>query len=111
MKLLILILNKVEKLEEILEGYIEVGVTGATVVESVGMGHILCDEIPIFAGLRFMFAGSKPQNKIVLSAVREEKAEPAIRMVKKILGDMNNPGTGIIFTLPIENVEGLKPEL
>jgi len=111
MKLLILILNKVEKLEEILEGYIEVGVTGATVVESVGMGHILCDEIPIFAGLRFMFAGSKPHNKIVLSAVREEKAEPAIRMVKKILGDMNSPGTGIIFTLPIENVEGLKPEL
>lgn len=111
MKLLILILNKVEKLEEILEGFIEVGVTGATIVDSVGMGHILCDEIPIFAGLRFMFAGAKPHNKIILSAVREEKAESAIRVVKKILGDMNHPGTGIILTLPIDNIEGLMPEL
>jgi len=41
MKLLILTLNKVEKLEEVLEGFIEIGITGATVLDSVGMGHIL----------------------------------------------------------------------
>lgn len=51
MKLLVLFLNKVEKLEEVLEGYVEVGVSGATVVDSVGMGHILSEEVPIFAGL------------------------------------------------------------
>ncbi len=39
MKLLILILNKVEKLEEVLEGFLEIGITGATVIESSGMGH------------------------------------------------------------------------
>ena len=57
MKLLILILNKVEKLEEVLEGFLEIGITGATVIESSGMGHILSEEVPIFVGLRFMFAG------------------------------------------------------
>ncbi len=111
MKLLILILNKVEKLEEVLEGFLEVGITGATVIDSVGMGHILSEEVPIFAGLRFMFAGTKPHNKTIFSAIKNEKEEPAIEILQKILGDINQPGTGIVFTIPIDRAEGLKPEL
>jgi nitrogen regulatory protein P-II 1 len=111
MKLLVLILNKVEKLEEVLEGYLEVGITGSTIIDSVGMGHFLSEEVPIFAGLRFMFAGSKPHNKIVMSVIQEEKEEEAIGLLRNILGDLSEPGTGIVFTLPVERVEGLKPEL
>lgn len=111
MKLLILILNKVEKLEEVLEGFIEIGITGATVIESSGMGHIIADEVPIFLGLRFMFTGAKPHNKMILSVIKDEKEKPAIKLLKKILGNLNEPGTGIIFTLPIDKVEGLKPEI
>lgn len=110
MKLLVLFLNKVEKLEEVLEGYVEVGVTGATVVDSVGMGHILCEEVPIFAGLRFMFAGAKPHNKTIFSVINDEKEAEVIRILKKILGDLNQPGTGIVFSLTLDRVEGLKPE-
>ncbi len=111
MKLLVLILNKVEKLEEVLEGFLEIGITGATIVDSVGMGHILSDEVPIFAGLRFMFSGAKPSNKIVLAAIKSSMEKPAIRLLGKILGDLSKPGTGIVFTLPIDAVNGLKREI
>lgn len=111
MKLLILILNKVEKIEEVLEGYLEIGISGATVIDTVGMGHILSEEVPIFAGLRFMFAGAKPHNKTIISAIKDEKEEPAINLLQKILGDLNKPGTGIVFTIPVERIEGLMPEL
>ena len=111
MKLLVLILNKVEKLEEVLEGYLEVGITGSTIIDSVGMGHFLSEEVPIFAGLRFMFAGAKPHNKVIMSVIQEEKEEEAIGLLRNILGDLSEPGTGIVFTLPVERVEGLKPEL
>lgn len=110
MKLLVLFLNKVEKLEEVLEGYVEIGITGATVLDSVGMGHILCEEVPIFAGLRFMFAGAKPHNKTIISVIKDEKEEEAIRVLKKILGELSQPGTGIVFTFSLDRVEGLKPE-
>jgi nitrogen regulatory protein P-II 1 len=110
MKLLVLFLNKVEKLEEVLEGFVEIGITGATVLDSVGMGHILCEEVPIFAGLRFMFAGAKPHNKTIISVIKDEKEEEAIRVLKKILGDLEKPGTGIVFTFALDRVEGLKPE-
>jgi nitrogen regulatory protein P-II 1 len=111
MKLLILILNKVEKLEEVLEGFIEIGITGATVIESSGMGHIIADEVPIFLGLRFMFTGAKAHNKTIFSVINDEKEKPVIKLLKKILGNLNEPGTGIVFTLPIDKVEGLKPEI
>ena len=111
MKLLILILNKVEKLEEVLEGFIEIGISGATVIDSVGMGHIISEEVPIFAGLRFMFAGAKSHNKTILSVIKEEKEEIVVRLLEKILGDLNEPGTGILFMIPVDRVEGLKPEI
>ena len=111
MKLLVLILNKVEKLEEVLEGFIELGITGATVIESVGMGQIISEEVPIFAGLRFMFTGAKPHNKTILSVIREDKEESVINVLQKILGDLNKSGTGIVFTIPLDSVKGLKPEI
>jgi nitrogen regulatory protein P-II 1 len=110
MKLLIVFLNKVEKLEEVLEGFVEIGITGATVIDSVGMGHILSEEVPIFAGLRFMFAGAKPHNKTIFSVIKDDKEEEAIRLLRKILGDLKKPGTGIVITLALERVEGLMPE-
>jgi hypothetical protein len=61
MKLLVLILNRVDKLEEVLEGFVDIGITGAAIIDSIGMGHVLSEEVPIFLGLRFMFAGAKPQ--------------------------------------------------
>jgi nitrogen regulatory protein P-II 1 len=75
------------------------------------MGHIISEEVPIFAGLRFMFAGAKPHNKTIFSVIKEEKEEPVVRLLEKILGDLNKPGTGILFTIPVDRVEGLKPEI
>lgn len=111
MKLLILVLNKVEKLEEVLEGYLEVGISGATIIDSVGMGHILSEEVPIFAGLRFMFAGAKPHNKTVISVIPDNKEEPALKILNNILGDLEKPGVGIVFTIPVDRVIGFRPEL
>jgi nitrogen regulatory protein P-II 1 len=110
MKLLVLILNRVDKLEEVLEGFVEIGITGATIIDSIGMGHVLSEEVPIFLGLRFMFTGAKPHNKTIISVIKDKKEKPAIKMLSKILGSLNQPGTGIVFTLPIESVKGMKPE-
>jgi nitrogen regulatory protein P-II 1 len=110
MKLSVLILNKEEYLETILEGYIEIGITGATVIDSIGMGHILSSEIPIFAGLRFMFASSRPYNKTVLSVINEDKINPLKNVVKKILGPLDERGKGILFFIDLCGVEGLKME-
>jgi nitrogen regulatory protein PII len=112
MTLLVFICNQPEKLEEILEGFVEIGVTGATIVDTVGMGRLLSSEVPIFAGFRSMFRGASATNKTIMSVIDDPaKVEEAYAIVEEAVGSLSDPGAGIVFTIPIENVKGLKPEL
>ena len=61
--------------------------------------------------LRFMFAGAKPHNKTIISVIKDEKEEAAIKILRNILGDLDEPGEGIVFSVPLERVEGFKPEI
>ena len=56
-------------LHEVIEGLAELGVGGATVVESRGMGNIISQDIPIFAGFRHLLGGSRPFNYTIFSVV------------------------------------------
>jgi len=111
MQLAILILNKEEYLEVLLEGLLEIGISGATIIDSIGMGHILSTEVPIFAGLKFMFSGSRPYNKTIFTAIKEEKIAPLKDLVKKTLGPLHESGNGILFFLNLSDIVGLKPEI
>ncbi|MQA88934.1 MAG: hypothetical protein GEU90_01685 [Gemmatimonas sp.] len=112
MQLLIAVINEEEKLDEILSGMVELGITGATIVSSEGMGRVLSHDIPIFAGLETLALRSRPQNQTLFSVIREdEKVEGVLRLLKEICGDLENPATGIAFTIPVNQVVGLAPEI
>lgn len=112
MQLLVAVINHEEKLDQILAGFLELGITGATILNSEGMGRVVSHEIPIFAGLQTLMARSRPKNQTIFSVIREEeKIEGAIALLQEICGDLNDPATGIVFTIPLTRVVGLKPEL
>ena len=55
---------------------------------------------------------SRPQNTTILSVIESEDVlERAIAMVQKVCGDLAEPSTGIVFTVPLSRVVGLSPEL
>jgi nitrogen regulatory protein PII len=111
MRLLVAVINDPEKLDEILSGFLELGITGATIVNSEGMGSLLSHDIPIFAGLQTLISGSRPQNRILLSVVPAEIVEPALALLQDVVGNLSAPATGIAFTLPVDRVVGLAPQL
>lgn len=112
MILLVFICNQPEKLDEVLEGFLEVGITGATIIDTVGMGQILASEVPIFAGFRTMFRGTSIVNKTIFSVVSEKsKVDEALAIIEEAVGSLDEAGNGIAFTIPIEKVRGLMPEL
>jgi nitrogen regulatory protein PII len=111
-QLLIAVINQEEKLDEILSGMIELGITGATIISSEGMGRVLSHDVPIFAGLESLALRSRPQNQTIFSVIREEeKVEGVLKLLQEICGNLENPATGIAFTVPISRVVGLAPEL
>ncbi len=111
MKLLFFVLNKEELLEEILEAFLELGIPGATIIDSVGMGAILTHDIPIFAGFRNLLEGSRPANKTILTLIDDALVEPTIQSIEQIVGSLDEPGNGILFTIPVDNVKGLRKPL
>lgn len=110
-RLLVAVINDPEKLDEILSGFLELGVTGATIVSSEGMGRLLSHDIPIFAGLQTLLSGSRPQNRMIFSVVPDTLVDPALELLQDVCGNLASPATGIAFVLPVERVVGLAPEL
>ncbi len=112
MKLLVLVLNKTEDLNELLEKFLDMGIRGATVIDSHGMGRILSTHVPLFGGLSHLFDGDRPVNKVIFSIIdNEEKVRQAIELTNKIVGDLKEPGTGVIFTLELDQVVGLAGDI
>jgi nitrogen regulatory protein PII len=109
MKLLMIILNKEEYFEKISSILVELGVSGATILDSEGLGHFLAYEVPIFAGLRQLVGEQKTASKTILALIEEEDT---FAEFKKLLTeediDFTKGGTGIILTLPVSEV--IKPE-
>ncbi|MCD6257229.1 P-II family nitrogen regulator [Candidatus Aerophobetes bacterium] len=109
MKLLVFVLNKEEFLEDVLEAFVEAGIPGATILDSEGMGRFLTYEVPLFADFKEFMRGNKPYNKTIFSVVDdEEKVKKVEKLIEKICGDLSEPGTGILFTIPVDYVRGLK---
>lgn len=110
MELLVCIINQEEKLEAILNGFWRLGVSGATVINSEGMGRLLGDEIPVFSGLQELMSQSRPTSRTILSVIQDpDLLDAAVNLVQELCGDMNAPSTGIVFTVPVSRVAGLRP--
>ena len=112
MHLLVAVLNSPDDVDTILAGFVELGVRGATVINSEGMGRVLSHDIPIFAGLQTLLNRSGPENRTILTVVSADLIDPIISLIQESCGDLEKPATGIIFTLPVDRVVGLAgPEL
>lgn len=111
MQLLIAVINQEEKLEEILSGFLEIGITGATLVGTEGMGRLLASEVPIFAGLQALAGRTRPRNQTLFSVMDDAKVDGALALLQEVCGSFDNPATGIAVTVPVTRVLGLKPEM
>ncbi len=108
MKLMVFVLNREELLDDVLSAYVEAGITGATVLDSEGMGRYLTYEVPLFADFKEFMKGNKPYNKTILSVVTHEESIPQLKkLLDQITGGLEKPGTGVLFTLPIDYAAGL----
>jgi len=113
MKLLVFILNKTEKLDRLLKELANAHLTGATVFNSSGMASQLSktnDESlsSIFGSLRHLLKDNQKENKTIMMVVKEERIPDIERIINEVVGNINEPNTGILFTVPIDFIRGYK---
>lgn len=106
MELLIIIIKQTQYLDDILTGFVDIGIHGATVIDCRGMGQILTADVPIFAGLKDLMPGGNIGNYMIISVVESAQVEKAVELVTEVCGNLEEQGAGIAFTVPIKNIYG-----
>jgi len=101
-ELVICVLNEPDYLHAVLTAMVEAGVPTSTVIESQGMGRILSQEVPIFAGFRNLFEGSKPFNHTIFAVVDNNKMTREVTaLIQEVLSEVEESSKGVIFSLPV----------
>ncbi len=111
MKLLVLILRELDKLETILRALQTIGASGATVLSSQGIGRKHTKEghtMPVMGSPEAYLTSEREQSKTILCALDEDRLPAAIYNIEKILGDLTAPDKGLLLVLPIEELKGIR---
>ena len=110
MQLLVLILKKVEVMNDLIKSLAKAGVKGATILEGTGMAEALVnmEDLPIFGMLRRILSDEEREvSKVMMLVLKDEQVMQIRKVINEEIGDLSVPNTGIMFTIPINYVEGL----
>ena len=80
----------------------ECGISGATIIPGRGTG---LHEAKTFLGLTL-----EAQTDVVLFLTETELVDPVMAAIQTA-GRLDEHGTGVVFTLPVESVAGIKEEI
>ncbi len=111
MKLVTIILNKTECLDELLEVFSSNNISGATIIDSKGMVQELSEhdheDLYFLVSIRRLMEPSHKENKTIIMAAKDEDVKRISAIVNEVTGGLNKPDTGILFTVPIDYLEGI----
>lgn len=108
MELLIFVLNKIDRLDDLLKGFSENEISGATVIDSTGLAHLLSENDYGFGMLRSLLDLSRSQNKTIFMVCQSSEVDRIEKIIESSIGNLEEPGTGVLFTVPVGYVKGLQ---
>ena len=113
MKLVIYVLIKVDLLQTLLARLAENKISGATIIDSSGMGRELADadEFSIFGSLRTLFYNNNRLTKTLLFVAKDDQVKVITEIIESVVGKLEGHDSGIIFSVNVEDVKGYKEYL
>jgi hypothetical protein len=112
-QVIVVVLYDPLKLSDLLAAWEAVGVHGATVLYSTGLGRLrsakgLRDDLPLLPSLDDFYPAPDEIGRTVFSVVDgDEVVKAIIEATRQVLGDLNAPQTGLLMVLPAIYVEGI----
>lgn len=104
-KLAIIVLYEQQFLDNILELFIELGIRGSTVIDSIGMGGILT-KVPLFADFINFLGQNKNYSKTILLSVNDSELQAVARGIDNIMGNLDTHGGAVIMALDLKFMKG-----
>ena len=113
-KLIVVIVTDMEVCHDVIHVWEELGVPGATILDSIGMRHLKerqahRDDLPLMPSLRSMLEQEEFNHRTIFSVVSDEfDVDQLIQRTEELVGDFEAPHTGLIFVVPVLQVRGLR---
>ena len=100
--LLIVIINNEDILDDLITGWLDIGIAGATVLESTDFVQLISTHIPIFAGFRTLTGGGgMHHNKTIIAAVEEKSIlDDAVNFLDSLCRKTGKTPPGGLFCRP-----------
>jgi nitrogen regulatory protein P-II 1 len=116
MYLILFVLDNPDKLEELLDAWENAGTRGATVLSSTGMHRlnagVIRDDIPLIPGLDDFYKRVEDYHRTLFTIVKDDDVlQKIVDATQKVVGDLNQPNTGILVVMPATQVYGLEKNL
>jgi hypothetical protein len=112
--LVVLVINDPDKTDEVLEAWVAAGISGATILDSTGLGHRFAgygarDDFPIIASLgTFLRVREEPHRTIFAVVPDGFDLESLVAATEETIGaTLDKPNTGILFVVPVSAVWGI----
>jgi len=111
MYMLMFVLDDPEKLDAVLDAWDEIGVSGVTIIESTGINRRRQARLvgtTIMAGINRLMTGDQEMHFTLFTIVESEAiAQNCIQAAEKVVGDLDEPNTGVLAIWPIAMVKGV----
>lgn len=113
MYIVLFVLDDPEMLEDVLDAWDEIGVSGVTIIESTGINRFKRARqvgSPFMAGINRLMSGDQEMHYTLITIVNSESAvHDCVTAAENIVGNLDGPNTGIIAAWPLDFVKGLPP--
>jgi hypothetical protein len=109
MYMLIMVLDNSENLNDVLQAWMDAGVPGVTILESTGINRVLPREQagPMFAGFSQIFGAGRVGHNTLFAVIENlALAETAVKATETVVGNLNDPHTGVVFVVPVAKTWG-----
>jgi len=109
-QLLIIILDDLKRLPALLQAWQSIGVPGVTILESAGAFRATTWLDRVGLGmLDRLFESDEVRRRTLLVALEDDQLlARAIAEAEQVMGDFDRPNSGLLFSLPITEVRGLR---
>ncbi len=109
---LVLVLENLRLCQDVLRAWEEAGAPGATILESIGMAHlrgVLRDDLPLMPSLRDVLSSRELHHRTLFTVIEDETVlKRVVEATERVVGDFNEPHTGILFAMPVAFGRGLR---
>lgn len=108
MFMILFVLDDPSLTDRVLESWSNVGVSGATIIESTGLHRLQKERIPMRYAFSSGFPTSESGNMTLLVIVESEAmVQECLHAAETVVGDLDQPNTGVFSAWPLSYSKGV----